>query len=165
MFAVSEDHTVIISAESVHLLDLPRQAFLWSIFVATPITAAALAPDRPLLVLGSLEETAFWDLSIGQIAQRLMRPVSESRGGKMLFGPGGILALTSLCEGVQLWNTETGQLLYTLIDEEGQYTQAPSFKSMAFSPDGEFLARRSPGKKSPATRGFCWRCSRASGIK
>jgi hypothetical protein len=46
--------------------------------------------------------------------------LSEPESARLVFGPGGVLALTSLSDGVQLWNVEAGQLLYTLIRREGR---------------------------------------------
>src|SRR5258708_15890886 len=74
VFPVSKEHAIIVSGQSAHLFHLHRQVFLWSIFGAAPITAAALAPDQPVLALCFPEETVLWDLSKGQVLQRLAHP-------------------------------------------------------------------------------------------
>lgn len=137
-FPINADHSIIVSRRGAHLLHISQQVFLWNIFVASPIVAAALAPDQPLLALGLAETTTLWDLRNGQVVQRLAHSFPAFDDGDLAFGPHGVLAITSLCEGVQLWDVKAGELRYTLVDEEQWYYEAP--KSLAFSPDGTFLA-------------------------
>ena len=136
-FPVAHQHVIIISQASAHLLYLPSQKVYWSIISTDPILAAALAPDQPLLALALAESTIIWDLSHGQIVQRLNSSLSEE-GSELAFGRGGVLAVAPLHGGVQLWNVGSGQLHSTLMNEQGWYEGSP--KSLAFSPDGTLLA-------------------------
>jgi hypothetical protein len=137
LFPVTDEHVVLVTLNCVHLLRVPSEEVLWSIIVPGPILIAALSSDQHLLALGFYNEVVFWDLDTGQVFQRL--GLSLASGDDFLFSPDGtLLAVALFDEGVQLWDWQAGQLMHTLMDEQGTYRSAP--KSMAFYPDSTLLA-------------------------
>lgn len=137
-FPITDEHAIVVSQKSVHLLHLSSREIFWSIFVDKIIIAAGLAPDQPLLALALSEEIVVWDMSSGQTIQHLVRPFVGSEACDLTFGTQGMFAHVPLYGGVQLWNAGTGQMLFTLMDENQWYSESP--KNLAFSPDGAFLA-------------------------
>jgi predicted RNA-binding protein len=79
--------------------------------------------QKPLLAC--TETIVLWDLSSGQIIRRLMCSFAASEGGELAFGLHGVLAVAPLNEGVHLWDMQTGQQLFTLVDEERWYYGSP----------------------------------------
>ncbi len=137
VFPITDEYAVIVSQDSVNLLNLPKQEILWSILTHQPLFASALDINHSLLALALAEQITLWDLHSGRVAHRF--DMNTDRVTYLTFSPDGtLMAVAPYQDGVQLWDLATGHVLQTLVDKD--HPSHGTAKSMAFSPEGQFLA-------------------------
>lgn len=133
-FPVTDKQTILVRAQSTILIDLPSQEILWSI--TCPALAAALDMERNRLALGAKGRVYLWDLQSGSLLQTFPLGDDDDIATCLAFHPQSLfLAVALYYETIQLWQLTDGQLVQTLSPEEWS-----AYKSLAFSPDGQFLA-------------------------
>jgi WD40 repeat protein len=97
------------------------------------VGAFAFSPDGKILAIGAAAGTQLWDVPAGKLIKTL--PAAGAGGVSALaFSQSGNLLATAADGKIQLWDTPAGQLIKTLTSVIGL------FGSLAFSPDGAFLA-------------------------
>lgn len=138
VFPITDEQAILVRAHMTVLIDLPNQETLWSI--TCPALEAALDVGRNRLALGAKGWVYIWDLQSGSLTHTF------ALGGDiptaLAFHPQGLfLAVAPYADDIQLWRLSDGQLVQSLSSEEyAVYNDCASYKSVAFSPDGQFLA-------------------------
>lgn len=109
----------------------------------------SFSSDNQKLAAGSDKYSiTIWDVETGELIHELETPTHYFHGG-LAFSPDGQILVAGYPDGqtnsggvVQVWNTETGENLYTLTGHSGRVTD------VAFSPEGELLVSSSDGSNS-----------------
>ena len=92
--------------------------------------------ERNILALGAKGWVYLWDLHTGSLLQTFPLGDDDDVVTSLAFHPHSLfLAVALYYDTIQLWRLKDGQLVCTLSPEE--YS---AYKSLAFSPDGQFLA-------------------------
>ena len=127
--AFSPDGTTLAVAGSggTQLRDVPAGKLIKMLPAAH---AVAFSPDGKILAIGATGGTQLWDLPAGKLIKTL--PAASDRA--LAFSQSGNLLATAAGGKIQLWDTPSGQLIRTLTSAND------IIGSLAFSPDGAFLA-------------------------
>ncbi len=134
VFPVTDEQAILVRAQSTSLIDLPSGEIRWTI--TCPALEAALDVKRNRLALGAKGRVYLWDLQSGSLIQTFPLGDDDDIATCLAFHPQGLfLAVALYYETIQLWRLTDGQLVQTLSPEEWS-----AYKSLAFSPDGQFLA-------------------------
>ena len=97
---------------------------------------AGFTPDNRWLIIGALDEYAFWELATGERGLRIPRDQAATIWGPMAFSPDGrLMAIARSRWLVQLLEAGTGREIASL---EAPHEQAINW--LAFSPSGTRLA-------------------------
>lgn len=128
--SASSDHTIKLwGLETVELLHTFSQH----------TEAVCLSPDQGIIASNSQEQIQVWGFDSGELRHNL-----TGHGGIfycLAISPDG-QTLASGCEDytIKLWNLKTGELIYTLGDDQSEFRGDTSpVYSVAFSPDGQTL--------------------------
>lgn len=136
VFPVTDEQAILVRFQSTSLIDLPSQEILWTI--TCPALEAALDMERNLLALGAKGRVYLWDLQSGVLAQAFSLFVEGDIPTALAFHPHGLfLAIAPFADDIDLWRWEEGHLVYAYSLCSDDYA---CYKSLAFSPDGQFLA-------------------------
>lgn len=138
VFPITDEQAILVRFQSTSLIDLPSQETRWTI--TCPALEAALDTERNILALGALGWIYLWDLRSGSLLQTLPLPlrddIQDDIPTALAFHPqGSFLAIATYANDIQLWRLSDGQPIHQLCSED-----YPAYKSIAFSPDGQFLA-------------------------
>ncbi|HET8845417.1 MAG TPA: hypothetical protein VFN35_28350 [Ktedonobacteraceae bacterium] len=83
-----------------------------------------------------------WDLQAGSLIQTL--PLGNDIPTALAFHPQGLfLAVAPYDDDIQLWRLSDGSVQTLFSEEYASYDDCASYRSVAFSPDGQFLAHGS----------------------
>lgn len=137
-FPITDERAILVRSQNTVLMDLPSQETLWSI--SCPALEAALDVERNRLALGAKGWVYLWDLQSGSLIQTL--PLGDDIPTALAFDPQGLfLAIAPYANDIHLWRLGEGWSVQSLFSEEyAVYNDCASYKSIAFSPDGQFLA-------------------------
>lgn len=134
VFPITDEQAILVRAQSTSLIDLPGGEIRWTI--TCPALEAALDMERNILALGARGRVYLWDLRSGALVQTFSLGDDEDIVTCLGFHPHGSFLAVGLYYGtIQLWRLTDGQLVRALSPEEWS-----CYKSIAFSPDGQFLA-------------------------
>ncbi|MCY3553269.1 MAG: cohesin domain-containing protein [Candidatus Poribacteria bacterium] len=108
-----------------------------------PVNSVAYSPDGKMLVSGSADNTVrLWNAHTGQLLNTLEEHTGDVTS--VAFSPNGKMFVSGSRDNTaRLWDTDTGQLLRTFrMIPKNYIVFSGSFdvNSVAFSPDGKFLA-------------------------
>lgn len=134
VFPVTDEQAILVRAQKTLLINLPSGEVYWTI--TCPALEAALDMERNLLALGAKGWVYLWDLRSGSLIQSFSLGDDDDIATCLAFHPQGMfLAVGLYYDTIQLWRLADGQLVQRLSPEEWS-----CYKSLAFSPDGQFLA-------------------------
>lgn len=133
-FPITDEQAILVRAQRTSLIDIASGETHWTI--TCPALEAALDSERSRLALGAKGQICLWDLRSGSLLQILPLPLRDDIPTALAFHPQGeFLAVAPYADDIQLWQLSDGQLVHQLCSEE-----YAAYKSIAFSPDGQFLA-------------------------
>lgn len=121
----------------------------------TLIDGTAFSPDSRLLVVGAGKKTGgvatVFDTAEKKPIAQLVAAIPDGRGGehieRIIFSPDGSMVIAGCISGaVNVWSTKDWQLIKTFKAHKGYVL------SMAFSPDGKWLATGSSSSGKTAWR-------------
>lgn len=134
VFPITDELAILVRFQNTSLIDLPSGEVRWTI--TCPALEAALDVERNMLALGAKRRVYLWDLQSGSLIQTFPLGDDDDIATCLAFHPQGLfLAVALYYDTIQLWRLMDGQRVQTLSPEE--YS---AYKSLAFSPDGQFLA-------------------------
>lgn len=134
VFPITDEQAILVRSQRTSLIGLPGREVLWTI--TCPALEADLDVEQNRLALGAKGRVYLWDLRSGSLIQILSLGDDDDIATCLAFHPQGLfLAVALYYETIQLWRLTDGQLVQRLSPEEWS-----AYKSLAFSPDGQFLA-------------------------
>ena len=132
VFPITDKQAIVVRFQHTTLIDIPSQEIHWTI--TCPALEAALDMERSILALGARGWVYLWDLRSGSLRQTL--PLGDDIPTALAFHPQGTMLAVALYYGdIHLWWLPDGHPVHTLSPEDYW-----AYKSIAFSPDGQFLA-------------------------
>lgn len=112
----------------------------------TGVQSVALAPHQPstIAVLSQSGAIYLWDLETAQLLSEFEISGVQHTGQRVLWSPNGSFLVGVFNDGVYVWNTGTGRLLYHLDPHpinpiDPQYVDTEGLSAITFSPSGEFF--------------------------
>ncbi len=134
VFPITDEQAILVRFQSTSLINLSDEEVRWTI--TCPALEAALDVERNILALGAKGRVYLWDLHSGSLIQTFPLGDDDDIATCIALHPHGLfLAVALYYDTIQLWRLMDGKLVRTLSPEE--YS---AYKSIAFSPDGQFLA-------------------------
>lgn len=135
-YPLTETQAILVTNKGAALIDLEQHAYLWTITCPAG-GLSALNITASLLALSHDRHIFLWDLRRGRLAQTIKLGEDEQDGTDLALSTDGtLLAVAPFGLGVQLWRIADRTLLHRL---EGVTTSRAAW-SVAFSPDGQFVA-------------------------
>lgn len=122
------------TGKTLRTISLPELCY-WDTYV----NSVCLSPEQAIIASNSQEEIKVWDFDSGELRHNLTGHCGMVYC--LAISPDG-QTLASGCEDytIKLWNLKTGELIYTLGDDQSEFRGDTSpVYSVAFSPDGQTL--------------------------
>ena len=134
----SPDNRTVASASgdaTLHLWDVHTGEHSTPLWHTHPVVALAFSPDGNTRASGGFKEICLWDLTTEHPIRASVLHGHRDMVTVLAFSPDSkILASTSFCGTVLLWDVATGQRRHTLS------AHTDSITALAFSPDNQTLA-------------------------